>query len=180
MIRRPPRSTHYGTLFPYTTLFRSIYFWDRERQSMNGGGAEREGDTESEAGSGLWAVCTEPDAGVDPTNREIMTWTEVRCPADWATQVSPILIPYPQFSSFHSDKIRVIDLINLLFKSPSSVRLILRQSFSRVSFMRCCLIFPVFLIYCLQKLSGFSSLWSEYKYSNHATPWMKWLAVTSI
>ena len=28
-----------------------IYFWDRERQSMNGGGAEREGDTESEARS---------------------------------------------------------------------------------------------------------------------------------
>ena len=25
-----------------------IYFWDRERQSMNRGGAEREGDTESE------------------------------------------------------------------------------------------------------------------------------------
>jgi hypothetical protein len=23
MIRRPPRSTHRGTLFPYTTLFRS-------------------------------------------------------------------------------------------------------------------------------------------------------------
>ena len=30
-----------------------IYFWDRERQSMNGGGAEREGDTESETGSRL-------------------------------------------------------------------------------------------------------------------------------
>ena len=30
-----------------------IDFWDRERQSMNGGGAEREGDTESEAGSRL-------------------------------------------------------------------------------------------------------------------------------
>ena len=27
-----------------------IYFWDRERQSMNGGGAERDGDTESETG----------------------------------------------------------------------------------------------------------------------------------
>ena len=27
-----------------------IYFWDRERQSMSRGGAEREGDTESEAG----------------------------------------------------------------------------------------------------------------------------------
>ena len=30
-----------------------IYFWDSERQSMNGGGAEREGDTESETGSRL-------------------------------------------------------------------------------------------------------------------------------
>ena len=30
-----------------------IYFWDRERQSMNRGGAEREGDTESETGSRL-------------------------------------------------------------------------------------------------------------------------------
>src|SRR3546814_14146758 len=28
MIRRPPRSTRTDTLFPYTTLFRSI-FWDR-------------------------------------------------------------------------------------------------------------------------------------------------------
>src|SRR5213075_2999012 len=26
MIRRPPRSTQQGTLFPYTTLFRSNYF----------------------------------------------------------------------------------------------------------------------------------------------------------
>ena len=30
-----------------------FYFWDRERQSMNEGGAEREGDTESETGSRL-------------------------------------------------------------------------------------------------------------------------------
>ena len=30
-----------------------IYFWDRERQSMKGGGAEREGDTELETGSRL-------------------------------------------------------------------------------------------------------------------------------
>ena len=30
---------------------------------MSGGGAEREGDTESEAGSRLRAVSTEPDAG---------------------------------------------------------------------------------------------------------------------
>ena len=37
------------------------------------GGAEREGDTESEAGSRLGAVSTEPDAGLEPRNREIMT-----------------------------------------------------------------------------------------------------------
>ena len=40
---------------------------------MNGGGAEREGDTESEAGSRLRAVGTEPDAGLELTDREIMT-----------------------------------------------------------------------------------------------------------
>ena len=40
---------------------------------MSGGGAEREGDTESEAGSRLWAVSTEPDAGLELTDHEIMT-----------------------------------------------------------------------------------------------------------
>ena len=40
---------------------------------MGEGGAEREADTESEAGSGLRAVGTEPDTGLEPTNREIMT-----------------------------------------------------------------------------------------------------------
>ena len=56
-----------------------IYFWDRERQSMNGGGAEREGDTELEAGSRLRAISTEPNAGLELTNCEIMTWAKVRC-----------------------------------------------------------------------------------------------------
>ena len=50
------------------------YFWDRERQSMNGGGAEREGDTESETGSRLRAITPEPDAGLKLTDREIVTW----------------------------------------------------------------------------------------------------------
>ena len=40
---------------------------------MSEGGAEREGDTESEAGSRFQAVSTEPDMGLEPTNREIMT-----------------------------------------------------------------------------------------------------------
>ena len=38
---------------------------------MSGGGAERK--TESEAGSKLWAVSTEPDAGSELMNCEIMT-----------------------------------------------------------------------------------------------------------
>ena len=40
---------------------------------MSGGGAEREGDTESEADSRLWAVSTEPDVGLEPTSCDIMT-----------------------------------------------------------------------------------------------------------
>ena len=40
---------------------------------MNGGGAERQGDTESEAGSRLQAVSTEPDTGLKLTDHEIMT-----------------------------------------------------------------------------------------------------------
>ena len=53
---------------------------------MNRGGAEREGDTESETGSRLQAVSTEPDAGLELTDCEIMTWAEVGRLTDWATQ----------------------------------------------------------------------------------------------
>ena len=40
---------------------------------MNRGGSKREGDTESETGSRLRTVSTEPDAGLEPTDHEIMT-----------------------------------------------------------------------------------------------------------
>ena len=40
---------------------------------MNGGGSEREGDTELEAGSRLRAVSTEPDAGLELMDCKIMT-----------------------------------------------------------------------------------------------------------
>ena len=46
---------------------------ERERESVSGGGEEREGDTESAAGSRLGDVSTEPDAGLELTHREIMT-----------------------------------------------------------------------------------------------------------
>ena len=40
---------------------------------MSGGGAEREGDRESETGSRLRTVSTEPDARLELANREIVT-----------------------------------------------------------------------------------------------------------
>ena len=40
---------------------------------MSGGGAEREGDTESKAGSRLQAVSTGPEVGLELTDCEIMT-----------------------------------------------------------------------------------------------------------
>ena len=40
---------------------------------MSGKGAEREGDTESKAGSRLQTVSTEPDMGLKLTNHEIIT-----------------------------------------------------------------------------------------------------------
>ena len=52
---------------------------------MNGGGAEREGDTESETGSRLRAISPEPDAGLElgPRDRDL---AEVGRLTDCATQ----------------------------------------------------------------------------------------------
>ena len=44
-----------------------------DRQNMSWGGAEREGDTESEAASRLQAVSTEPDVRLELMDCEIMT-----------------------------------------------------------------------------------------------------------
>ena len=74
------------TLREIIYIFLNVYLFLRQRESMNRGGAEREGDTESETGSGLWAVSTEPDAGLELMDREIMTWAEVGRLTDRATQ----------------------------------------------------------------------------------------------
>ena len=72
-LREAERST--VGLFFFLKFFLNIYLFlkDRVRQSVSGGGAEREGDTESETDSRLQAVSTEPDAGLSPMNLEIMT-----------------------------------------------------------------------------------------------------------
>ena len=56
----------------FLKIFFKVYFFERVRQSTSGGRAERGGDPESQAGSRLPAVSTEPDAGLELTNREIM------------------------------------------------------------------------------------------------------------
>ena len=53
--------------YEHLKCFYVYFIFERDRE----GGAEREGDTESEAGSRLRAVGTGPDAGLEPTNREI-------------------------------------------------------------------------------------------------------------
>ena len=62
-----------GSLDNQHFFFKNIFLMfiferERERQSASRGGAEREGDTESGAGSRLQAVSTEPDVGLELTN----------------------------------------------------------------------------------------------------------------
>ena len=64
-----------------------IYFWRRGKQGVSRRGAERKGDTKSEAGPRLRAVSTEPNASLKLTSCEIITWVKVGRLTDWTTQV---------------------------------------------------------------------------------------------
>ena len=75
-----------------------IHFWEIETERKQGWG--REGDTGSEAGSRLGAVSTQPDAGLEFTNHEIVTWAEVRRLTDWATQAPPLFFFFLIFIYF--------------------------------------------------------------------------------
>ena len=52
-------------------IYNFIFYLKREHKE--GRDTQREGDTESEAGSRLHAVSSEPDMGLEPMNCEIMT-----------------------------------------------------------------------------------------------------------
>ena len=55
-------------------LLKYLFRFERERRERTRGGqAERERDPESEVGSRLRAVSTEPAAGLEPMPREITT-----------------------------------------------------------------------------------------------------------
>ena len=55
-------------------FFFNLFLGQRETEHELGRGREREGDTESETGSRLRAISPEPDAGLELTDREIVTW----------------------------------------------------------------------------------------------------------
>ena len=56
----------------FSFFFFNVYlFFETEREHERGRVREREGDTESEAGSRLRAASPEPDAGLEPADREV-------------------------------------------------------------------------------------------------------------
>ena len=73
-------------------FFFYIYFWETEWDKARVGEGQREEETQNpkQAPGSEQEVSTERDAGLEPTNCEIMTWAEVWRLTDWATQVPQI------------------------------------------------------------------------------------------
>ena len=66
--------------FIFFKFFKCLFIFEseRERDRVQAGEGQREGDTESQTGSGLRTVSTEPVVGLELMNLEIMTQDEVR------------------------------------------------------------------------------------------------------
>ena len=82
-----PITQSVSPFYLFSSFFFLIFFYFWERNTEREWGRGRKGDTELEAGSILWAVSTEPNKGLEPTNSEIMTWAEAGGLTNWATQV---------------------------------------------------------------------------------------------
>ena len=80
-------SFHFNFFNVFFLLFKKRD-WERERAQVEEG-SEREGDTETEAGSRLWDVNTEPNVGLESMNCEIVIRAEVEIGhlTDWAPRV---------------------------------------------------------------------------------------------
>ena len=70
----------------FPEFFKCSFNFERERESVSRGGAERQGD------SRLQAVSTELYVGLELTDCEIMTWAKVGRSTDLATQAPLSLI----------------------------------------------------------------------------------------
>src|SRR3546814_8219857 len=113
MIRRPPRSTRTDTLFPYTTLFRSVRHGDRGGVRHHGAGRHREGLAEPRPGrricvghrfeAAAWRALMASDPRRSPT-AVAEDWKPKRCRTEggWERQRSELHslmgIPYAGFA----------------------------------------------------------------------------------
>ena len=100
------------TSFFFLIMF--IYFWERERKREREnelGRGQREGDTESQAGSRLWAVSAEPDAGLEPTEHKIVIWSEIKSQTlNWLSHPGS-----PKKFSFYVIKVMVLPCTDICF-----------------------------------------------------------------
>ena len=62
-----------------------IYYWETERDRARAWEGQREEETQN-LKQAPDSELLEPDAGLKLTNWEIMTWAEVGCSSNWATQ----------------------------------------------------------------------------------------------
>ena len=81
------------------TFLKHLFIFERQTEHEWGRGREREGDTESEAGSRLRAVSTEPDMGLELMGREIMTFLPSSAPFSFFLAIPLILVS--RSYSFH-------------------------------------------------------------------------------
>ena len=73
---------------PSRTFILNVYFWERERESVRACTSRGEAERRRRGiQSGPCADSTEPDAGPQLANCEVVTWAEVGYLPDWATQV---------------------------------------------------------------------------------------------
>ena len=110
-----------------------LFMFERQTESEHKQGrrGKREGDTESEVCSRLWAVITEPDTGLELMNREIMTWVVAGCSTNWATQVPHGGLFLCVFYNFW-----LLAHVSLAFLWKNSARLVLRKHTSRKKYFR--------------------------------------------
>ena len=90
-------STHSLSQSRLFNFFCNVYFFLRGRDRVQAGEGQRERGRHK-IWSRLWAVSTDPNAGLEPTSREITTWATVGCLTNWATQ-APLnrhLFKWPQ------------------------------------------------------------------------------------
>src|SRR3546814_18672302 len=100
MIRRPPRSTRTDTLFPYTTLFRSIALLREAALDVGGGfvvvldDQDLAGHVGPRPGASMLSRHSTPLAGArNPAAEATGSATNPRLARDWGTPLSGVGLP---------------------------------------------------------------------------------------